>query len=201
MLRIGLLRHAPTAWNDAGRLQGRTDVPLTPVSVAALEARALPDRWQGARVVASPLSRAHETARVLCGAVPETDPRLVEMHFGDWEGLHGRVLGGDPASGIRAVADWGWDYGPTGGETPRAVLARASEVLAHIAADGRETLIVSHLVVMRVLLARAHEWDFLGPAPFRIERDHIYELTLDSNGTLRVAAEPVRLIERGESVD
>ena len=38
MTSFYFLRHAPTAWNGQKRMQGRTDVPLTEASIAALSA-------------------------------------------------------------------------------------------------------------------------------------------------------------------
>ena len=52
---FAVLRHAPTVWNAAGRLQGLTDIPLSPEGEAAARAWRLPapaERWER---VCSPL--------------------------------------------------------------------------------------------------------------------------------------------------
>ncbi len=91
-MRLLFVRHAPTAWNREGRYQGRTDVPIDDTGVR--EARRTADRLRGIDVdlvVTSPLRRAVDTAEVIAaalGGVPRlVDDRLVEVAFGDWEGL------------------------------------------------------------------------------------------------------------------
>ncbi|MGW8271419.1 MAG: histidine phosphatase family protein, partial [Burkholderiales bacterium] len=44
MILLATLRHAETEWSRDKRIQGRTDVPLSPAGRAALRARALPAR-------------------------------------------------------------------------------------------------------------------------------------------------------------
>lgn len=193
-VRIGLMRHGRTEWNRLGRLQGRTDIPLEDAERERLGGLALSDGWRGAALISSPLQRALETARLVAGMEPRTDARLSEMNLGEWEGRTGEDLLHEPGSGFSHVEDWGWDYQPPGGETPRAVWDRVSKALSGITED---TLIVSHMVVMRVILARAHDWDFEGPPPFRIKRDRIYGVTRDNNGELHAdETDPVRLVTR-----
>jgi len=84
---FAILRHAPTAWNAAGRLQGLTDIPLSPEGEAAARGWRLPapaDRW---RRICSPLQRARRTAELVQPPAPVTvESRLREMSFGVWEG-------------------------------------------------------------------------------------------------------------------
>lgn len=196
-MRVGLLRHGRTEWNNDGKLQGQTDIPLTEDAIAELSTLALPDAWRHARLVASTLSRAKDTARIVAEREPLTDERLREMGFGVWEGLRGEDLRNDPASGFRDIPEWGWDYRPHGGESPRDLYVRTLAAIEDQVRAPQPTLIVSHLVVMRVIMARAHEWDFLGPAPFKIKRNRIYELDYLGDDDWRMAAaEPVRLVER-----
>ena len=192
-MKIALLRHGRTAWNAAGRLQGRSDIPLAGAERERLAALALPPGWGDAAVLSSPLSRARETAEILAARPIGTDAALVEMNLGAWEGRRGTDMLADPASGYRHVEEWGWDGRPPGGgETPREVLARVSPVL-----DGldRDTLIVGHINIMRVLLARAHDWHFDGAMPFRIKRDRLYVLHRGPDGW-RAQADPIRLVPR-----
>ena len=89
---IYLARHGETSWNLAGRWQGWTDVPLNATGEA--QALVLADRLREhgvARIVASSLSRARQTAeivaRVLAIASVGLDPDLRERGFGLFEGL------------------------------------------------------------------------------------------------------------------
>jgi probable phosphoglycerate mutase len=192
MIRLALLRHGHTAWNRTGRIQGRTDIPLDPEATAELSRYVLPCRWQGARLVASPLRRARHTADLLAGHPPETAPALTEMDWGAWEGREGAVLRADPSSGFRDIETWGWDYRPPGGETPAEVRARLSPWIASLDAD---TLAVCHIGIMRVLLARATGWNFDGPCPFAIKRKRLYVIHIEGE-SWTLDPVPVRLVER-----
>lgn len=194
MTEIGLLRHFPTDWNAEGRLQGRTDIPLSAEGRAELARRRLPPRWRAAPVLTSRLARAAETAAALAeSGPPVADARLVEMHFGAWEGRIGADLLADPASGYRHLEEWGWDFTAPAGESPRLMLARALPVLA--ACRGR-TLVVAHRGLIRCVLAAASGWNYLGAAPFRIRKGHIHPVFLDDEGRPVRIGEPERLVQR-----
>ncbi len=195
MTALALLRHFPTDWNEAGRLQGRVDRPLTDAARAALAGLAPPPEWRAARVIASPLSRARDTALALWGAA-ETDARLTELAWGDWEGRRGADLVADPASGYTHVEHWGWDRRPPGGESPADAWARVSPALAEIAAHGAPTVLVIHRGLIRVILARAHGWNFDRPEPFAIKRARMIPLRLGPDGAPSPDGEALRLVPR-----
>lgn len=183
MIRFAMMRHGHTPWNRAGRIQGRTDIALDDEGRAALDAFDVPDKWRAADVVASPLSRAIETAHIVTGKTPATTEALIEMDWGDWEGLHGVDLKADPTSGFRDIEDWGWDFRPPQGESPADVWAR---IAAWLFTLERDTLAVCHIGTMRMILARATGWDFRGPAPFVVKRSRLYFLEIEGD-TLRCA--------------
>ena len=194
MTRIALLRHFPTSWNREHRLQGQTDIPLTDEARQELHGLAIPAPWDTARIIASPLLRAAETARILARGRPvANDPRLVEISYGEWEGQHGADLLADPDSGYVNVEDGGWHLRPPGGESPWEVWERVRPALAGIAAEAAPTLLVTHRALMRVILARAWGWDYDRPEPFRIKRERIYPFTLLPDGTPTAPEEPARL--------
>jgi probable phosphoglycerate mutase len=189
MIRIALLRHGHTAWNRAGRIQGSSDISLDDTARSELAGYRLPAEWATAELWSSPLQRATETARIVAGSAPRTDVALGEMHWGDWEGLRGLDLAADPTSGFRHIEDWGWHYHAPGGESPAQLWGRIEPWLAGLT---RDAVVVCHIGVMRVLLARAHGWDFDGPAPFAIKRNRLFVLSAD-NGVLAAEPDPVRL--------
>lgn len=194
MTRLALLRHGHTPWNRAGRIQGRSDIALDDEAHAQLARLCLPAPWDRADLVASPLSRALQTAQLVGGRAATPIDALTEMNWGDWEGLHGADLAADPQSGFRHIEDWGWDYRPRGGESPREVHDRLGPWLAGL---RRDTVAVCHIGIMRVLMARATGWDFAGAAPFRIKRNRLF--VLDLSDGLRVMGDPVRLIPREDA--
>ena len=191
MIRLALLRHGHTSWNRAGRIQGRTDVPLDEDARTQLAALRLPPPWDEAALWSSPLKRAAETAQLVGGRAPQTDAALIEMNWGDWEGLHGKDLLADPTQDYRHIEDWGWDYTPPGGESPEALRARLIPWAEGLEGDS---VAVCHIGVMRVLMAHAMGWDFDGPAPFAIKRNRLFVIEIGSTGW-RVSSDPVRLIE------
>ncbi|MGE4325608.1 MAG: histidine phosphatase family protein [Pseudodonghicola sp.] len=190
MIRLALLRHGHTDWNRQGRIQGASDIPLDDEARAGLAALRLPNDWAAAELWSSPLKRATETAELVARRAPRLAPELVEMNWGDWEGQRGLDLLATPGSGFRHIEDWGWDYHAPGGETPRDLWTRLKPWLARL---DRDALAVCHIGVMRVLLARAHGWDFAGPAPFKIKRNRLYVLRLEGE-TLTPEGDPIRLI-------
>ena len=102
MLRLHLIRHGHTVWNDTGGVAGRTDIHLSRQGRLAVSelARSWPepsllDSWHS-----SPLQRTRDTSILLrenmssCATLPNVtiDDRLVELNFGDWEGMTWQVV-------------------------------------------------------------------------------------------------------------
>ena len=90
-MKIYLMRHGETEWNVARRFQGTTDIPLNENGrrLAGLTARALKDVPFDA-AFSSPLARAYETAQIMLGDRQVEilkDPRLIELSFGEYEGI------------------------------------------------------------------------------------------------------------------
>ncbi|MCE8515565.1 histidine phosphatase family protein [Ruegeria pomeroyi] len=190
MRRLALLRHGHTDWNRAGRIQGRSDIPLDDAARHDLGALALPAPWDRATLWSSPLSRAVETAELVAGRTPRTAPALTEMNWGDWEGQRGQDLLDTPGSGYRHIEDWGWDFRPPAGESPAELWTRIEPWLAGLTGDS---VAVCHIGIMRVILARAHGWNFDGIPPFKVKRNRLFVVSLDPLAPL---GEPVRLIPR-----
>ena len=176
-MQIALLRHFPTDWNAAGRLQGRTDVPLSAEGRAELAGRRLPEEWRGRPILTSPLARARETAQALAeGAEVRVDDRLMEMDLGEWEGKLGPDLLADPACAWRPVETWGMDFRAPGGEGPQDLFDRLAPLFA--ALDG-PCILVTHRGLMRAALALATGWRYDGPEPFRFKRFALHPVTVE----------------------
>lgn len=182
MIRFAMLRHGHTSWNRAGQIQGSTDIPLDDQARADLGGFRLPEGWRDVDLYSSPLGRAAETAEIVAGRKPVTVEAITEMDWGDWEGRKGVELKADPESGFRDIEDWGWDYRPPNGESPRDVWARIEPWLMGL---SRDSLAVCHIGIMRMVLAKAHGWDFDGPAPFAVKRNRLFVLEIE-DGVLKV---------------
>ena len=149
---IVLARHGETEWSASGKHTSTTDLPLTGHGQAA--ARALGQRLAGrtfALVLASPLQRAVETAR-LAGFDPEIEPDLTELAYGPYEGR--------TTAEIREERP-GWSvWEDPGGETLAHAAERADRVIARALAAGGDVALFAHGHILRILGAR---WMGLGP--------------------------------------
>lgn len=183
-VRVVFVRHGPTTWNAAKRLQGTSDIPLSAEGHARVAGWSLPRGPLGWRWCVSPLSRARETAALLgAPSSREIEPALIEMRFGAWEGRTLDDLRADAADAMRLEEGRGLDMTPPGGESPREAIARLRPWLARIAAEGRDTVVVSHKGLIRVALALATGWDMTGRQPVRLDwsRAHMFRVGVDGD--------------------
>jgi len=151
---IAFVRHGQTALNRGGRLQGRVDAPLS--ALGAQQAAALGASFAGeaiTRVISSPLQRARDTAAAIAvhhGLAVDVDERLIELDYGDWDGL---ALADVPTSGWAA---WRADvhFVPPGGESLVAVVDRVGAFCADQLGDEL-VIAVSHVSPIKAAVCAA----------------------------------------------
>jgi len=142
-----LIRHGLTDWNLAGRLQGRTDIPLN--DTGREQARGVGRELQGqgfSLVLASPLGRAQETAaliaRELEAETGRSVPELIERGFGP---LEGRIMAQVSDEESASVQD---QLEPIDEILRRAIPALVDLSIEHA---GRKVAVVSHGATMRAI--------------------------------------------------
>ncbi len=150
---IALVRHGETDWNLAGRIQGRTDIPLNETGRAQAAATAATlERAAGAlgpwRVVhASPLGRAIETAEIIAAGLGLASPVI---HDGLWERFFGEAEG---VEFTEAHARWPGLVVP-GAETHAELATRTAATLEHTLTAAPRTIVVAHGAMLRAGISR-----------------------------------------------
>lgn len=176
-MNLHLIRH--TSLNiPSGVCYGNSDVDVSENFDA--ECSTLLSKLSGIEfdaVYASPLQRCTKLARALNLGVMQTDDRLKELHFGDWEM--------QPWDSIpRDMFDvWAHDYAhlsPPNGESFTQLYQRAKafteDVSGHL--RGKNVAVVTHGGVIRAMLADALNMPLKGL--FRLVIDHasVTQITL-----------------------
>ncbi len=172
-----VLRHGQTDWNLQARLQGSTDIPLN--ETGRDQARHAGDILAACgltKIVASPLSRALETAQIVgqrIGLEPVIDDRLIERNFGLFEGmtidevhLHRKEMRGF----MNPKADLDGKHYPDNAEPLIEVLDRV-EACVNAHRIGAVTLFVCHGIPFRAMSRRFLNEMYSSPnaAPVRFE--------------------------------
>ncbi|MBL8337910.1 MAG: histidine phosphatase family protein [Rhodoferax sp.] len=201
MTLLAMLRHGETPWTAAGRLQGRTDIPLDDAARRAFASWSLPEELQHLPVVSSPLLRCRQTAQSLGLTDIQVEPRLTEMAWGRWEGQTLASLRAQFGDALQANEARGLDFRPDGGESPREVLERVRPWLAEIGAEGRAHLAVCHRGVIRVVFAWALGWDMRGKPPARLDWRCLQLFDIDAQGVPTVARLNLPLARRTAGAD
>jgi len=183
MTLLAVVRHGPTEWNAIGRVQGRTDVPLSPAGMEEVRRWVLPAEVEGFSWISSPLVRTVETARILRGGDVTRDARLIEMDWADWEGATLTALRAELGDLMRAWEAGGLDFCAPGGESPRDVQARIGPFLSEVAGRGEATVAVTHKGVIRALYALATGWDMTGKPPHKLHDSALHLFRLAADGT------------------
>ncbi|MCH7881702.1 MAG: histidine phosphatase family protein [Proteobacteria bacterium] len=158
---LTLIRHAPTLWNEQGRIQGRTDIAISDFGRSTAEAWILPDDIRAAYWFSSPLRRTRQTASIL-GIHPKTDDRLIEMNWGTWEGESLHELRDIHGEAMKQNESLGLDFCPPDGESPRMVQERIMPWLAIVGGLDYPVAAVTHRGVIRAVTALATGWDMTG---------------------------------------
>jgi probable phosphoglycerate mutase len=156
-----VVRHCQTDWNAELRLQGQTDTDLTAFgrAQAARNGRRLAELVKTPNefdFVASPLRRTRETMEIVRTGMGlpaqgyRTEPRLMELSFGDWEGhTMPEIETVTPGATERRMAGK-WTFRPPGAkaESYAMLLERVRPWLAEV---RQPTICVAHGGIVRVL--------------------------------------------------
>lgn len=158
---VYIVRHGQTQWNAEFRLQGQADTDLNELGreQATRNGRRLAELIQNPEdfdFVASPMKRTRETMQRLRLAMQldpdafRTDPRLVEVHFGDWQGFTFAELEARSPGSVKPRRRNKWNFQPPGegAESYQMLLER---VKPWFEALDRQTVCVTHGGVVRTL--------------------------------------------------
>ncbi|MER9255806.1 histidine phosphatase family protein [Mesorhizobium sp. M0598] len=158
---VYIVRHGQTSWNAEARLQGQADTDLNELGreQASRNGRRLAeliDKPQDFDFVASPMRRTCETMERLRAAMKldphtyRTEPLLVELSFGDWQGFTFAELEANNPGSTRQRRLDKWNFQPPGegAESYQMLLER---VKPWFDALDRQTVCVTHGGIMRVM--------------------------------------------------
>ncbi len=163
-----LIRHAIVAENELGRIYGNNDVELCPHNLVAQApmhaalARRLPPPGRRTVWLASPLSRTQRTAAAIFAAgYPKQDlliePGLIELSFGEWQGLEHREL--PPRLTLPPHGFWSMAGAerPPGGESMQDGIARVGPMLERLAETypDMDVIAATHGGTIRAAVAHA----------------------------------------------
>lgn len=190
---IWIVRHGETEWSRTGKHTGRTDVPLTDAGREEAAALRRPlDARSFALVLASPLSRAWETAGLAgFGRTVQASDDLLEWDYGTVEGRTSVEV-------RREQPGWTiWAGGVPGGEDIEQVAARTRRVLDRAMAAGGDVLLFAHGHVLRILTATWLELDPRQGRLFALGTASIGVLGEESGARVILSWNPFRQDGRG----
>lgn len=160
-MEIYIIRHGQTVWNKKRKLQGSTDIELTEEGkrLAVLTGQGLKGVTFD-KVFSSPLKRAHETAKLIhenTNVSIETDERIKEVSFGEYEGMNVEEMLNDETCGFYYFFDKPELYRPAEhGESLEEVILRGKEFIHDkilpLEGKAERVMIVAHGAMNKALL-------------------------------------------------
>jgi alpha-ribazole phosphatase len=172
-MKLWMVRHAQPLI-EAGICYGATDVAAdaqATLQAARTLAQLLP---AGLAMLSSPLQRCERLSQSICRLRPDltykTDPRLMEMDFGAWEGQRWDAIAPAELQSWTDAFDT-WRCG--GAESVNQMMARVSALWDASRASRQNTVWITHAGVIRAAnlvasgtrrIYRADQWPVAGPA-------------------------------------
>lgn len=206
---IYLVRHGRTVLNVEVRFRGRLEIPL--------DEQGRKEAWVAAHALAgvgveavytSPLSRAREVAGAISSVTgaPITDhPGLVNLDYGEWEGLTKAECARRDPELWRVYRESPEDAACPRGEALAVAADRVVAALRRIGAEhpGASVAAVSHGVMLRLAVLRAApdrggDWEVALPtgsaAVFQVQDGDLSLVALPQDGVATPAEPPQRLV-------
>lgn len=184
-------RHGETLWNAEQRVQGQFDTDLSEKGRGQADGngrilRGLISNPSDFDFVASPLKRTRETMqRIRIGmgldrSEYRTDPQLLEVHFGDWQGFTIKEISMMSPELLDARHKDKWNFVPPGkGAESYALLAERIE--KWLRTVERRTVCVTHGGVIRVLFHIVNGMSAKDASETEIVQDRVLKM---ENGVL-----------------
>lgn len=189
-MRLILVRHGQTEWNQLGRIQGRTDIPLNDTGI--MQARAAGE-WLSQRridaVYSSPMQRAFDTATEIArphGLPVISIDDIIEIDFGLWEEK--------TADELKKLYpeywnDWSWHLDEEKSanmqaESAYTILNRVKRALNSIFEEntaGSTAVVVSHTMPIKLIMANAIGLPLKSLQSIKVGNCGICELDMNSD--------------------
>ncbi len=181
-----ICRHGETAWNAEGRLQGQADTDIT--DKGRDQARRNGERLReliadpaAFDFVASPLRRTRETMEIVRAAMGldpaayRTEKRLMELHFGDWQGFtFAELEARAPGSTLGRDADK-WRFLPPG-QGAESYAALALRIAPWLEAVERPTVCVTHGGIVRSIFRLVGGLSDAAASTMSVPQDRVLEM-------------------------
>jgi broad specificity phosphatase PhoE len=185
MIKLYIARHGETTWNMEGKIQGRSDPPLSPKGYTQSIAlsKQLKDQPLSA-IYTSTLQRSILTAlpiaEHLCLHI-QKQPELDELSFGILEGKQLLILDGEIKMELERFKESRLTYRISGGENYIDVAKRLRPLMERILQkhEGQEILIVGHRIVNRLLIGMLLEYPFEEALKIEQTNDCLYLINRD----------------------
>lgn len=194
MTHLYLVRHGQTDWNVEGRWQGQSDVPLNDTGRKQAAAMATALAHAGLQAIyASDLIRAVETAQALAettGIKVQYDPRLREIHQGEWQGLLASDIQARYGDAFQRRRQNPLNVHPPGGETVRQVQRRVISAVEEILAKHPygQVAIISHGFSLAVIQVHYQ----------KLSIDRVWEMVPANDEWRRLVIEPSGIDTQGK---
>lgn len=183
MSMLYFVRHGQTYWNVEAKVCGRTDSALTPTGLAqaqetgrVIKARIDAGEMHIDAILASPLSRAHNTAQAIAemtGIPVRIEPAIIEQDFGQWEGENK-----DSAAFKATKGEFLDSRG--GGESNARVAQRVYNLLDELRLETDKTyLLAAHNGIARIVYSYFHDMTNEEFMTFQLDNAQVLEFEFD----------------------